>query len=504
MSSSRFYITTAIPYVNGDPHVGFALECVQADVLARHRRLRGDDVRFLTGTDENSLKNVEAAAAAGVPIAAFVDAKAARYAALRESLDLSTDDFIRTSVDPRHRPGVERLWRACAAGGDLYQRDYDGLYCLGCESFVTDNELVDGLCAEHGRPPEHVVERNWFFALSRYEDRLLELLDSGRLRIEPEHRRNELLGFVRGGLADFSVSRPRERARGWGIGVPDDPSQVVYVWFDALGNYVSALDYGGDGADHRTWWRESDERVHVVGKGITRFHAVYWPALLLSAGEPLPTSILVHDYLTANGRKLSKSAGPALDPLRLCARYGSDALRWWFVRDVVRSGDTDVREELVAARANELAGGLGNLVNRTIALVQRFRPQGVGAVALQAPDAAPLRGAIARLPGAIDDALGRFDLRTAAAALWQLVDEANRFVAVARPWELAKAEPADAAAGAALDEALSLLLAACDTLARELAPFLPAAAARIERALADGDQELGRRLFARVQHVEAR
>jgi methionyl-tRNA synthetase len=292
-----------------------------------------------------------------VPIAAFVDAKAARYAAPRESLDLSTDDFIRTSIDPRHRPGVERLWRACAAGGDLYQRDYDGLYCLGCESFVSDDELVDGFCAEHGRPPEHVVERNWFFALSRYEDRLLELLESGWLRIEPEHRRNEVLGFVRGGLADFSVSRPRERARGWGIGVPDDLSQVVYVWFDALGNYVTALDYGGDGADHRTWWRGSDERVHVVGKGITRFHAVYWPAVLLSAGEPLPTSILVHDYLTANGRKLSKSAGPALDPLRLCARYGSDALRWWFVRDIVRSGDTDVREELVAARANELAGG---------------------------------------------------------------------------------------------------------------------------------------------------
>jgi methionyl-tRNA synthetase len=378
-----------------------------------------------------------------VPIAQSVDAKAARYAALRGALDLSTDDFIRTSVDPRHRPGVERLWRACAAGGDLYQRDYDGLYCAGCESFVTDDELDDGRCAEHGRPPEHVVERNWFLALC-YEHRLLELLESGRLRIEPEHRRNEVLGFVRGGLADFSVSRPRERARGWGIGVPDDRSQVVYVWFDALGNYVTALDYAGAGADHRTWWHESDERVHVVGKGITRFHAVYWPALLLSAGEALPTSILVHDYLTANGRKLSKSAGTALDPAQLCARYGSDALRWWFVRDVVRSGDTDFREELVAARANELAGGLGNLVNRTIALVQRFRPQDVATVAPRAPEAAALRGAIARLPDEIDGALGRFDLRTAGAALWQLVDEANRFVSVARPWELAKAEPADA------------------------------------------------------------
>ena len=244
MSSPRFYITTAIPYVNGDPHVGFALECVQADVLARHRRLRGDDVRFLSGTDENSLKNVEAAAAAGAEVASFVDAKAARFAALRDVLELSTDDFIRTSVDPRHRPGVERLWRACERRGDLYRRDYDGLYCTGCESFLTDDELAGGLCPEHGRAPERVVERNWFFALSRYEDRLLELLDSGRLRIEPEHRRNEVLEFVRGGLSDFSVSRPRERARGWGIPVPGDPGQVVYVWFDALANYITALGYG--------------------------------------------------------------------------------------------------------------------------------------------------------------------------------------------------------------------------------------------------------------------
>src|SRR5438093_9372067 len=286
----RFYITPAIPYVNGDPHLGHALELVQADVLARHRRLRGDDVRYLSGTDDNALKNVDAAVAAGAPVAEFVAEKAQRFAELAEPLQLSTDDFIRTSTDPRHRPGVERLWRACAEAGDLYQRDYEGLYCSGCESFVAREDLVDGSCREHGEPPEQVAERNWFFRLSRYQDALLGVIESGRLRIEPDHRRNEVLAFIRSGLDDFSVSRAQQRARGWGIPVPGDPTQVIYVWFDALANYVTALDGGTDGEPYRDWWRESDERLHVIGKGIIRFHAIYWPAILLSTGQPLPTT----------------------------------------------------------------------------------------------------------------------------------------------------------------------------------------------------------------------
>jgi methionyl-tRNA synthetase len=305
MSKRRFYITTAIPFVNGDPHLGFALECAQADVLARHRRLRGEQVRFLSGTDDNSLKNLQAAELAGVPVADFVQAKAGRFAALRGPLELSHDDFIRTSVDPRHRPGVERLWRACEASGDLYRRYYEGLYCTGCEAFLSQEELVDGLCPEHGVAPRPVAERNWFFRLTRYQGALLELVQSGRLRIEPAQRRNEVLAFIRGGLEDFSVSRSRERARGWGIPVPGDPSQVIYVWFDALGNYISALEYGTRGEPYGAWWERSDERLHVIGKGIIRFHAVYWPALLLSAGEPLPSAIFVHDYLTVDGQKLS-------------------------------------------------------------------------------------------------------------------------------------------------------------------------------------------------------
>jgi methionyl-tRNA synthetase len=492
MSTRRFYVTTAIPYVNGDPHLGHALELVQADVLARHRRLRGERVRFLTGTDDNALKNVEAAEAEGLPVADFVGAKAERFAALRDPLQLGFDDFIRTSVDPRHRLGVERLWRACAEAGDLYRRDYEGLYCTGCEAFLSSEELDGGLCREHGTPPAPVAERNWFFRLSRYEERLLELIESGRLSIEPEQRRNEVLAFVRGGLEDFSVSRSRERARGWGIPVPGDESQVVYVWFDALGNYVTALDYGTGGERYRTWWADGEERVHVIGKGIIRFHAVYWPAILLSAGEPLPTAIFVHDYLTANGAKLSKSLGNAVDPAALAARYGTDALRWWLVRDVPRSGDADFREELLAARANELADGLGNLVNRTITLTRRFRPHGIDKAREQ-------NDLVQALPSEIDAALGRFDLRAAAEALWRAGAEANRYVSATRPWELARAESAgDGEAGERLDAVLATLDATCRTIGRELQPFLPQASARIEQALDTGDPALGRALFAKT------
>ena len=500
MSARRFTVTTSIPYVNGDPHLGFALECVQADVLARHRRLRGDEVRLGSGTDDNALKNVEAARGAGLPVERFVAEKADRFEALRDTLALSYDDFLRTSSDPRHRPGVERLWRACATAGDLYEREYSGLYCDGCEAFVVPAELVDGRCPEHGRPPVPVSERNWFFRLSRHRERLLSLLESGDLRVEPEQRRNEVLSFVRGGLEDFSVSRPRERAHGWGIPVPDDPAQVVYVWFDALGNYLTSLEYGTDARRYRTWWDEADERVHVIGKGIVRFHAVYWPAILLSAGVRLPTAVFVHDYVTADGLRLSKSSGASLDPFELSSRYGADALRWWCVRDVPRSGDVDFREELLALRANELANQLGNLVARTVALVARSRPDGVGP-AQPPPAAAELVGRIERAPEAIDAALERFDLRAAADAVWDVVTESNRLVAGARPWELARLEREPGARVTDLDAVLGVLLRACETIARELHPFVPEGAERIERALALRDPGLARTLFPKAAHT---
>jgi len=497
--TSRISITTAIPYVNGDPHIGFALECVQADVLARHRRARGDQVRFLSGTDDNSLKNVESAEAAGLPVAEFVDAKAERFAALRDSLSLSYDDFIRTSADPRHRPGVERLWRACAAAGDLYEREYEGLYCVGCEAFVSPGDLIDGLCPEHHRPPERVAERNWFFRLSRYEDELRRLLESGGLRVEPEHRRNEALSFVASGLDDFSVSRSRERARGWGIPVPDDPGQVIYVWFDALANYITALDYGAGGECYETWWNRAADRVHVIGKGILRFHAVYWPAILLSAGEPLPTDVLVHDYVTVGRRKLSKSGSARCDPAALARRYGTDALRWWFLRDVPRAGDADFREERLAARADELADGLGNLVNRTIALLHRYRPDGLDPAASPLAEAASLLAALEQAPTDIASALDRFDFRAATDVLWAAVTDTNRFVSATRPWELGRAECAgDATASRRLDSALVVLVDACRAIAREFRPFLPDGASRIEQALVESEAARGHALFRKA------
>ncbi len=492
----RFYITTAIPYVNGEPHLGHALELVQADVLARHRRVRGENVRFLSGTDDNALKNVDAAVAAGAPVAGFVAEKAQRFADLAGPLQLSTDDFIRTSTDPRHRPGVERLWRACAEAGDLYQRDYEGLYCSGCESFVAADDLVDGRCREHGEPPEPVAERNWFFRLSRYQDTLLDVIDSGGLRVEPEHRRNEVLAFIRSGLVDFSVSRAQERARGWGIPVPGDPTQVIYVWFDALANYVTALGGNADSDEYRIWWRESDERLHVIGKGILRFHAVYWPAILLSAGQPLPTTIFAHEYVAVDGHKLSKSSGNAIDPLSVVDRFGPDALRWWFARDVPRNGDAEFREELVATRANELADGLGNLINRTIALVSRSRPDGLRPVSEPLAAAGRLLSLCDELSSTIDDALADFDLRAATAALSDVVDEANRFVSATRPWELAKTAHVE---DGRLDALLGVLVGACRVITAELRPFLPLAAERIAAALDELDAQKGRALFPKVE-----
>lgn len=502
---SRRYITTAIPYVNSKPHLGFAMELVQTDVMARHWRHRGHEVRFLSGTDDNSLKNALAAEEEGVPTQEFVDRNAAAFYDLRRPLQISFDDFIRTSGDPRHTRGVERLWRATAATGDLYQKHYEGLYCVGCEQFYSEAELVAGLCPEHFIKPQLVSEENWFFKLSRYEDQLRELITSGTLKIEPESRRNEVLGFIRQGLQDFSISRSTERARGWGIRVPDDPGQVIYVWWDALGNYITALDYGDDGEKYHHWWVESDERTHVIGKGIIRFHAVYWPAMLLSAGEPLPTTIFVHDYLTIEGKKLGKSLGNAIDPVAIVDQYGVDALRWWLVRDVPRVGDADYTTERLIGRYHEdLANGLGNLVNRTVSMIHKYRGGTVPALA-EPPVGSPLTTAINTAPGKVDAALERFDFRNATAAIWDIVSEANRHVVEAEPWNLAKAEKqGDQAAATRLDQVLSLLVHASRVVADELTPFLPSAAQRVATQLGNGQNTLGKPtpLFPRIETRE--
>ncbi|TDC64356.1 methionine--tRNA ligase [Actinomadura sp. GC306] len=471
------YITTTIPYVNARPHLGFALELVQADVLARHRR-RTEPVRFQTGTDDNSLKNVLAAEAAGENVQEFVDRLAEEFVALAGPLSLSVDDVIRTSRDPRHRAGVERLWRACADSGDLYRRHYEGLYCVGCEQFYGEAELCDGRCPEHDTVPQQISEENWFFRLSRYAEKLHGIIDRGELRVEPAERRNEVLSFIAGGLADFSVSRSTERARGWGIPVPDDPGQTIYVWWDALGNYITALGYGQGAPAYERWWTGSERRVHLAGKGVLRFHAVYWPAMLLSAGLPLPTEVLVHGYLTAAGRKISKSGGATADPVALVRQYGVDAVRWWLLREVPKAGDADFTAGRLVARADdELANGLGNLVNRVVSMVHRYRG---GAVSVR-EGPGELDEVCRAAPALVAEALDDYDFRRATSAVGEVVDQANRHINRVRPWELAKAgDPR-------LDDVLAELVGACRTVADVLAPFLPDAAARIARQCA-GDR----------------
>jgi methionyl-tRNA synthetase len=480
------YVTTAIPYVNAVPHAGFALEMVQADALVRFYRLLGNDVRFQAGTDENSIKNVQAAELAGVPVEELVERNAARFLALKESLDLSFDDFIRTSTDARHRRGAERLWKACCDNGDIYKRAYRGLYCTGCEQFYKPNELREGRCPEHGTVPDEIEEENWFFRLSLYRDRLRELYARGDIEIVPESRRNEVLAWIEGGLEDFSISRSATRARGWGIPVPSDPEQMIYVWFDALGSYITALGYGTGEALLSRYWRDAASREHVIGKGITRFHAVYWPAMLLSVGLPLPTRILVHGYLTIEGRKIGKSAGNAIDPIPLAAELGVDALRYYLLRHIRSTGDGDFsRERFRQAYDSELAGQLGNLAHRVLNMIERY----CGSIVPEPPDDIVnndrLLQAAAGLSETVAGHLRAYTFDRALDVIWAFIAEANRYVSVEEPWALARdAASPDAPHGATactakLHGCLFSLAAALQTIAVCIAPLLPTASRRL-------------------------
>jgi methionyl-tRNA synthetase len=470
-------ITTAIPYVNARPHVGFAYELVLADVLARHRRRRGRDVRFVTGTDDHSLKNVVAARRAGVTTRELVERNAAAFRALGPLLGVAPDDFVRTSADARHRTAVEWLWRACGRSGDLYRRAWSGRYCAGCEAFVDDDVVI---CDEHGLAPEPVSEENWFFRLSRHRDRVRAAIASGEITIVPEAARAESLAFLDGDVRDLSVSRVATRAEGWGIPVPDDPTQVIFVWFDALANYVSSLGLGGDDALLGRYWCGDGERVHVIGKGITRFHAVYWPAFLLSAGLPLPDRIFVHGYLTVDGEKISKSrrnveVGPAIDDC------GPDALRWYFVRHCRTRGDADVSLRAIHdAYDGDLADRLGNLVQRTVALAAKLAGGCVPPPADTA-EASKLREIAEALPARVDAAIGAFLPDEAVAAILALVDAANRSLEVTEPWRLHLVDP-DAARSA-----LYAPLEAARIAAGELSPFVPEATRRVAARLGEAD-----------------
>ncbi|MEO7000859.1 MAG: methionine--tRNA ligase [Ktedonobacterales bacterium] len=495
-----WYITTAIPYVNAKPHLGFALEIILTDALARYHRLNGEDTRFLTGTDDNSLKNVQAAEREGLPTQELVNRNAAAFEALRGPLSLSFDDFIRTSSDPRHRAGVEKLWEACARNGDIYTRPYRGLYCVGCEQFYTEAELVDGNCPEHLTPPEVVEEENYFFRLSRYGDQLRDLITSDKILVTPQTRKNEVLAFINSGLEDFSVSRSQARARGWGIPVPGDASQVMYVWFDALGNYITALDYADEGPLYRRYWLENSHRTQVIGKGILRFHAVYWPAMLLSAGAPPPTAVFTHGYITVEGQKMSKSLGNILDPVALAEQYGADPLRYYLLHEVPPTEDGDFRlERFLRVNNTDLADRLGNLVNRVVSMVGRYYggsvPTAVEAAATV--DDAALIETAQGLGGRVDAAMQRFAPRDALTAIWELVDAANKYVEVSEPWTLAKRrskgadEQERSGADARLATVLYNLIECIRIVGAACMPFLPTAAQAIAATLAIAPAEAG-------------
>jgi methionyl-tRNA synthetase len=434
-----YYITTAIPYVNAKPHVGFALEIVQTDALARYQRLFGRDVRFLTGTDDNSLSNVQAADREGLPVAEVVARNAGTFQSLRGQLDLSNDDFIRTSTEPRHRLGVEKLWRACDARGDIYKKRYRGLYCVGCEQFYTPDELTDGKCPDHGTEPEPVEEENYFFRLSKYQDKLEKLIESDDYLIAPKTRKNEVLSFVRGGLQDFSVSRSVQRAKGWGIPVPGDPAQVVYVWFDALSNYINALGYADEGPLYRKYWAECPERVHVIGKGIIRFHAVYWPAMLMSAGVPLPHKLLVHGYVSIDGQKMSKTLGNVVEPGPAAERYGADQLRYYLLSEISTTGDGDYSDARMAQRINsDLANDYGNLASRIFKMVVSYCGGVVPEVKKLRTDDDELKTLALGLGEKVRAAVEGFDLNSALSVVMDAVKATNRYVESNAPWKLAK------------------------------------------------------------------
>lgn len=474
---ARIFITTAIPYVNGQPHLGHALELIQADVLARYYRQQGNQVKFQTGTDDNALKNVQSAFAANMSTSDYVSMVADRFFQLKNSLNLSFDEFIKTSSDPRHRPAVEKLWHACEQNDDFYQKNYEGLYCVGCEQFYTDEELDNGFCREHGTIADKVKENNWFFRLSKYQDQLLQIIKEDIVKIKPEHRKNEVIAFISKGLQDFSISRSLARAHGWGIPVPTDTSQIIYVWWDALTNYISTIDYAvSESPSYKYWWKESDEKIHIIGKGVIRFHAVYWLAMLLAAKEPLPSTIYVHEYLTANGFKISKSVGNIESIDVLLSRYNADYLRWWMFRDVSMVGDTNFSHERVVARVNnELSNSIGNLVNRTVSMIVQYKDGIVPSEVTDDKDslAVPLKVARDGASLVIEQALKNFDFRAATNAILEISDEANRYVVLKKPWELAKEDTVK------MDFVLYELLQSCLQIGKLLEPFLPESSAKI-------------------------
>jgi methionyl-tRNA synthetase len=469
----RFYVTTPIYYVNGEPHLGHAYTTIATDVLARYHRQKGDDVFFLTGVDEHGNKVAQAAAERGLTPRQHVDQLAPRFRELAQQLNASNDFFIRTT-DPEHEAFVQQFVERMKANGDVEKRTYGGLYCTACEGFWYERDLApDGTCPDHGIKPVWLEEENYYFLLSKYQDRLSEFFRARPDFVKPRSRYNEALSFIEQGLDDISISRSSIT---WGVPVPWDEEQTIYVWVDALINYVSALTYARPGEDLlEHYW---PAQLHVMAKDILKFHAVIWPALLMSAGYDVPEAELIHGYLMMGGEKMSKTRGNVLDPFAVMEQYGIDALRYYLMREVALGQDGVIGMDGFESRYNsELANELGNLVSRSVSMIGKYRDGRV-----PAEGSLPLADVAAAGEAMVAAASARYDAVEVTAAIecaWELVRRLNRLVEEEAPWKLAK----DEAQGARLDAVLYALAAGLRLVAFALHPVMPGTAEEILRRL---------------------
>ena len=471
MGRDVFYITTPIFYATDVPHIGHALSVVATDFIARYHRLRGEQVVHLTGTDEHGLSVKRKAEAAGVSPQRWVDDLEPKWREVWSRLEVANDDYIRTT-EPRHYAAVAKLLEAVHDNGrdDIYLGIYEGLYCVSCEAYYAEGDLLEGgLCPIHERPVELLSEENYFFRLSAYGDRLLEHYESHPLAVQPETRRNEILSLIRGGLQDFSISRT---TMDWGIPIPWDPKHVTYVWFDALTNYITAAGYESDPALFARVWPAN---IHMIGKDILRFHAVYWPAMLMAGGVEVPTQVWAHGYLTVGGKKMSKTNATGIHPFELIDRVGADSYRYYFMRDMRFGEDGNFSLEAMLERHNaDLANGLGNLASRVLAMLAAYFDGSVPQPTVES--------SASDLPEVIAEALSRYDehmnavrLQPALVALWEIVARANQFLVEKQPWKLA-------AEGSRTGEVASVLYASAETLrilAIATSPIMPGAAERL-------------------------
>lgn len=474
--AKKFYITTAIPYVNASPHMGHALEFVQVDAAARYHRLIGDKTLFTTGSDENALKNVQAAQKRGILTQKLCNQVTQEFKQFAKLLNIQYDVWQRGSDKKLHWPGVHKLWQLCQKSGDIYKKNYKGFYCLGCEAFLTKKDLKDGKCPYHLKKPEIVEEENYFFRLSKYQTKIKNLIESDKLKVFPEKRKNEILAFIKRGLKDFSISRSTKRAHGWGIPVPGDNSQIIYVWYDALTIYMTAIGWGYDEKLWQKWWPAD---LHVIGKDIVRFHALYWIAMLLSAGLPLPKAILVHGFVTSNGQKMSKTLGNVVDPQEVARKYGSDALRYYLLKEIPTQDDGDFTLKHFREVYNaDLANGLGNLVQRVLVLAEKYFNSKVPEIDIKPTNLPLQKGIEVETWKKYNQSLKNYKFNEAINAVWNFISAADKYVDENKPWELAKKQQTKKLSLVVFD-----LLESLHQIAWMIYPFLPSTARKIGKRL---------------------